>query len=93
MELEDQPLIFLKATSEIANNMSKLNPVNQKPSQLNVVYPKGLSLDHYFSPFFINDLPNCSTLGKFRIFADGTTVFFHCKNDQEPILTGETIMT
>ncbi|CAL4065520.1 unnamed protein product, partial [Meganyctiphanes norvegica] len=41
---------------------------------------------------FINDLPNCCPLGKFRIFADDTNVFFHCKNSDELILIGKTIM-
>ena len=54
--------------------------------------PQGSVLGPLLFLIFINDLPNCCPLGKFRIFADDTNVFFHCKNSDELILIGKTIM-
>ena len=45
-----------------------------------------------FFLLFINDLPNCCPLGKIRIFADDTNVFFHSENIEDLISTAKIIM-
>ena len=42
---------------------------------------------------FINDLPNCSCSGHFRIFTDDTNVFFYVNSVDELISIGKIIMT
>ena len=46
----------------------------------------------FFFVLFINDLPNCCPLGKVRIFADDTNIFFHCDNIEVLKSTAKSIM-
>ena len=43
--------------------------------------------------FIYNGLPNCCPLGKVRIFADDTNVFFHCNDVKVLVSTAKIIMT
>ena len=54
--------------------------------------PQGSVLGPLLFLLFINDLPNSSALGNFRIFADDTNVYFHCKNVNEIVPFGKSIM-
>ena len=45
-----------------------------------------------FFILFINDLPNCCPLGKVRIFADDTNIFFHCDDIEILKSTAKSIM-
>ena len=55
--------------------------------------PQGSVLGPLLFLLFINDLPTCCPLGKVRIFADDTTIFFHSDNIEDIILTTRNIMT
>ena len=55
--------------------------------------PQGSVLGPLLFLMFINDLPNSCPLGKVRIFADDTSIFFHSDNIEDIILTARKIMT
>ena len=55
--------------------------------------PQGSVLGPLLFLLFINDLPVSCPMGKVRIFADDTTIFFHSDSIENIIETASTIMT
>ena len=70
---------------QIDNTRSRLLPINYGVPQGSVLGPLLFTL-------YINDLANCTTKGKIRIFADDTAVYFECKNIKEMMHTSTEIM-
>ena len=59
--------------------------------QLLVVFPKGLSLAHYYFLYTSNDLSNVSKVIQFYLFADDTSIYFDSDNllNLQKIINGE----
>ncbi|CAL4121761.1 unnamed protein product, partial [Meganyctiphanes norvegica] len=55
--------------------------------------PQGSVLGPLLFILYINDLANCCSLGKIRIFADDTAIYFECSDIAELLRLGNIIMT
>ena len=70
---------------EIGNTKSNLLSIN-------CGVPQGSVLGPLLFILYINDLANCCLLGKIRIFADDTAIYFECSNIEELLHVGNSIM-
>ena len=73
----------LKLFKSYLSNRNQYTVTENNKSQISNIecgVPQGSVLGPLFFILFINDLPNCCPLGKVRIFADDTNVFFQCND-------------
>ena len=70
--------------------------INDKKSNLRPIscgVPQGSVLGPLLFILYINDLANCCSIGKIRIFADDTAVYFSCVDISEFLHLATTIMS
>ena len=70
----------------------QINDSKSNMRSINCGVPQGSVLGPLLFILYINDLANCCTQGKIRIFADDTAVYFACSNITEFIQIAATIM-
>ena len=86
-------LALFKSYLSNRNQYVHLDKCKSQTRPISCGVPQGSVLGPLFFLLFINDLPNCCSNGKIRLFADDTTIFFHTNSIDEVILTGKVIMT
>ena len=71
--------------SYLDNRFQYVDVNNTKSSckRISCGVPQGSVLGPLLFLLYINDLPNCSKLGNFRIFADDTAIFFYCDDPNQ----------
>ena len=83
MVLEKKNLNRLMSFIRNRKYFVNINGLNSEIRTVNIGVPQGSTLGPLLFLLYVNDMVNCSTILHFTLFADDTTLGYHCNNFQE----------
>ena len=83
---------LLKSYLENRAQYVEISNIKSSLKKISCGVPQGSVLGPLLFLLYINDLPNCSKIGKFRIFADDTAIFVDVEDPNELPNIIESIM-
>jgi flagellin-specific chaperone FliS len=78
--IRGEPLTWFKNYLSNRKQYVKIGCTESELLEMTCGVPQGSTLGPLLFLLYTNDMPNCAKKLSFRIFADGTNVFYSCKN-------------